>query len=145
GVELFLVPESDWFQREDRVAGLVHRLDCFFEAFRRNDRAEMTVAIDDNPDASCHRDPTNAGDIGVGLSSGGTDANGVGIASNTQVADIDIVAAGGETKTGAIAQRNVAGANRVAIERTYTNGRVVRADDVAIERQFAIAGIGAAT
>ena len=84
-------------------------------------------------------DPTNAGDIGVGLSSCGADANGVGLASNAQVANIDIVAAGGENKTGAKAQCNVTSANRIAIERTYANGGVVKAADVLIKRKLTIA------
>ena len=61
------------------------------------------------------------------------DADGVGFASNTGVADIDIVIASGEIIAGFKAQCDVVAAGCVA-ERTETSGRVVVAGCVAIER-----------
>ena len=64
-------------------------------------RAELTVGIDNQPPTPpATGDPTNAGDKGGRLSSCRADADGVGLASNTSVADIDIVTARGEIDAG---------------------------------------------
>ena len=76
-------------------------LDLVLETLRGNNRAEVAVAIDNHSYATCHGGPMNAGDKGGRgrLRSYCADANRVGFASNTKVADIDIVTAGGETET----------------------------------------------
>ena len=43
GVKLLLVAEDDRFERENRFASFVHRLDLVLETRRGNDRAELTV------------------------------------------------------------------------------------------------------
>ena len=83
----------------------------------------MTAAAYTN----CHtrnRRPTNASDKRFCLISARTDADSVGLASNTFVADVDIVVAGGEIVTGASAQGDVSVTSGVAIERKSTVGRV---------------------
>ena len=62
------------------------------------------------------------------------DADGVGLARNTSVADIDIVIARGEIATGLKAQGDVVAAGGVANERMLTDGRVVVAGGVVNER-----------
>ena len=57
GVKLVLVAEGDRFEREDRFARLVHRLDRVLETRRGDDRAELTVGIDDYAYASRPRSP----------------------------------------------------------------------------------------
>ena len=52
------------------------------------------------------------------------DADGVGLARNTMVADVDIVTACGEIYTGLKAQGDVAAAGCVVKERLNTSGRV---------------------
>jgi hypothetical protein len=56
----------------------------------------MTGGIDDHPYASGNCHSTNSGDEGIGLSSYCADTNCVGFASNTLIADIDVVIACGE-------------------------------------------------
>ena len=51
----------------------------------------MTVGIDDYLNAFGHNYPANAGDNGVLVSAFVTDADRVGLTSNTSVADIDVV------------------------------------------------------
>src|SRR5437762_12494854 len=114
-----LVAEGDRLQRKDCFAGFVHRRNRLLETLRGDDCAEVAVGIDNDPHTSGDGDPTNASEISVGLSSYRADADGVGLGSNTKVADVDIVAASGETETGSIAERNVACANRIAIERIH--------------------------
>ena len=60
------------------------------------------------------------------------------LASNTCVADIDIVIARGEIATGGIAQCDVVAAGGVAIERKTAIRRVVAAGLVIIERFITI-------
>src|SRR5439155_22755257 len=100
GVVVFLVMESDRFQREDRFARLGHRFDCVLETLRGNDRAELTAITNDYSYASGQSDPRNPRDEGSGLCSARADADRVELASNTGVADIDIIAARGEINTG---------------------------------------------
>src|SRR5437660_11464756 len=62
GIEGFLVVEGDRFKREDRFARLVHWLDLILESLRRDDRAQVTAAIDYYSNATRHGCPANAGD-----------------------------------------------------------------------------------
>jgi hypothetical protein len=57
-----------------------------------------------NPDAARHDGAANAGDKRSRLRSHRADADGVGLAGNTKIPDLDIVAAGGEIDPGSIAQ-----------------------------------------
>src|SRR5437667_872383 len=95
-VKLFLVAKRDRFEREDNFTGLIHRLDLVFEPLRGDDGAEMTVGIDDYPYASSDGRPTNAGDKRMRLSSFCANADVIGLASFTLVANIDVVTAGRE-------------------------------------------------
>ena len=95
-VKLVLVAEGHRLKREDRFARLVHRLDLVLETRRGSGRAEVTVGIHDDRYASGNGCPADAGDKGGRLRSLRADADGVGLASNARVADIDIVIARGE-------------------------------------------------
>ena len=54
------------------------------------------------------------------------DSNGIGLTSDTNVANVDIVVARGEISTGSKAQCDVAAATGVVEERIKTVGRVAR-------------------
>ena len=61
-----------------------------------------------------HRDAVDAGDERTGLCPLLADADRVGVSRNAHVADVDVVAAGGEIGAGVIAQRDVIAAGCVA-------------------------------
>src|SRR5205823_9679872 len=95
GVKLMLVAERYRFERQDRFARFVHRLDPVLETLRGNDRAELTVGIDYYPYTPCNRYPIDPGDKGVRVRFSSADANGIGLARNTAIAYINIMIAGG--------------------------------------------------
>src|SRR5947209_1036346 len=103
-----LIAECHRFERQDRFARLVHRLDRFLETLRGGGCAEVTIGIDNYPYASGNRGPTDAGDKGARVSPFGANADAPGLASYTSIADIDIVIARGEIHTGINAQGDVA-------------------------------------
>jgi hypothetical protein len=94
---------------------------------RSEETTEVAAGIYNYPYASRHRDPAYAGNKCVYLSPLLVDADFVGLASNTFVADIDIVVAHGEIVTGRSAQRDVVAAGCVVSERSITAGCVVAA------------------
>src|SRR5947208_1789296 len=47
-VDLFLIMEGDWLQREDGFAGFIHWLDLVLETLRGGYRAEASGAIYNN-------------------------------------------------------------------------------------------------
>src|SRR5882724_5106090 len=143
-IKLLLVAKAHWFERKDAFARLVHGLNIVFEARRGGGRAEMTSGIDDYPDASCSRDSINTRDIGVLVSWFRADADLGRLASDTTIADVDIVTAGGESSTGSDAQSDVVAAGGVAKEGIMTAGCVVSAACVAKERLQAIGRVVAA-
>src|SRR5215813_7471692 len=62
GIELFLISESHRFERENRLARLVHWFYRVLETRRGDDRAELTVCLHINRDATgdgCPTDPRN--------------------------------------------------------------------------------------
>src|SRR5260370_34604944 len=99
-VKLVLVAEGHRFERENRFARVVDRLDPVLETFARDDRAQATVSVYDYCYASSNRYPTDSGDKCGFVSSFLPDADGIGLTCNTRVADVDIAIAGGEVKTG---------------------------------------------
>jgi hypothetical protein len=96
----------------------------------------MIVGADNDPDAAWHGGTANAGDKRSRLRR--ADADCVGLADNTQVPDIDIVAARGEIDPGSIAQCDVVAAGCVKKERQCTGGRVEAAGCVVLERTSAV-------
>ena len=64
-VKFVLVAEGHRFERKDRFARFVHWLDRFLETRRGNDRAELTVGINDYSYPAGNDHATNAGDVGV--------------------------------------------------------------------------------
>src|SRR5204863_1603560 len=129
--------EGDGFQREDRFARLVHRLNRFLETFGGHHRTEMAVGVDDDAYACCHGRPTNAGDKRMRVSSFCANAHVIGLASFTFIANVDIVTARGEIDSGRIAYRDVAASRCVTGERKPTAGRVVAAGGITKERKIA--------
>lgn len=75
-------------------------------------------------------DTTNARDERICLRATRADADGVRLASDAGVADIDVVIARGEIYTGLIPQSDVVAAGGVEIERGVTAGRVFVAGGV---------------
>ena len=94
GINLLLVAEGHRFEREDRFARLVHRLDLFLETLRGGFGAESTVLIHPNLHTSdcCI---TNTGDKRFRLRALCADADRVRFIANTLVAYIDVVIASG--------------------------------------------------
>ena len=92
--------EGHGFERDDRFARLVHRFNRVLETLRGDDSAELTVGPNDYSYSPRHSCPRNAGNTCFCLCSARANADALGLPSNTQVADIDIVTTGGEIKTG---------------------------------------------
>src|SRR5204863_8689470 len=67
GINVFLVAEGDRFERKDRFARLVHRLDLGLETRRRSGGAELAFGVYEN--GRTHRSgfPHDASDIGGGV------------------------------------------------------------------------------
>ena len=78
----------------------VRRFDRFLEKHRLDDRTELPVGADNDPYATGHHGPANAGDICRTLCSYLADADGERLVSNAWVADIDIGVARGGILTG---------------------------------------------
>ena len=104
-INFLLVTEDDRFEREDGFARLVHRLDLVLVTRGRDCHAKLTTGVH-NDYRACNCSTINPGDKGgrlalradaVGVPA---DADGVGLASNTLVTDIDIIIARGEVETG---------------------------------------------
>jgi hypothetical protein len=96
--------------------------------------AESTVGVYDDWEAPSNVHSPDADDESGGLSSGRTHADGVSLASNTSIADVDIVIAGSKIPTGIKTHSDVVTAGCVVIKRTVTGGRVVVASCVDLER-----------
>src|SRR5262249_13569033 len=92
GIKFLFVAECDRFQRKDRFTRFVHRFDLRLETLRRDDRAELTVAIDDYSYAPGNGYSTNAGDKRLPVSSLRADADFVRLAAyNSRITNIDII------------------------------------------------------
>ena len=89
-------------------------------------------------------DTTNPRDERICLRAARADADGVRLASDAGVADIDIIIARGEIYTGLIPQSDVVAAGGVEIERGVTAARVFVASGVGIERRITAGRILAA-
>src|SRR5438128_3162907 len=126
-----LVAEGHRFQRQDRFACPVHRLDSMLIAFRGDDRAEFPVRADDGSYATRHRHSADASDKSSLLYAGRADPDFVGFARDTRVPNVDVVLASGEISTGRNTQCDVEAAGSVAKERTITDRNIVGADCVA--------------
>ncbi len=135
-IKLFLVMECDRLEREDRFARLIHPSDLILEACRRGCPPELTIGVYEN--RRTHRSSLshNASHVGGRLSSYRADTDGVGLASNTNVPDIDVVVARREIATGEIAQGDVADTSCVIQERIVAAGRVAVAGCVGEERKI---------
>src|SRR5438132_13773466 len=116
--------EGHRFQRKDCFAGFVHRSNRFLETHRGCGGAEVTTVIYEDRYAGGHRHAENAGDKSVLVSWSGADADPGEITSDTIIADINIVTAGGDIEAGVKAQCDVGAAGGVAMELVRTVGRV---------------------
>src|SRR6266480_2210525 len=93
----------------------------------------MTTSVNYHRIASdCYS--SNTCNVGSSLPSCRADADGVGVASNTSVADIDIEIARGKAGTGEYAQCDIVAAACVVIERKSAVGRVLPARRIILER-----------
>ena|SRR5437773_4290642 len=93
----------------------------------------MTTSVNYHRIASdCYS--SNTCNVGSSLPSCRADADGVGVASNTSVADSDIEIARGKAGTGEYAQCDIVAAACVVIERKSTVGCVLDAGCVVLER-----------
>ena len=113
GVKVVFITEGHRLERQDNFTGLVHRLDGVLETRRGCRRAEMTTAIYDNCYTCWNGCPTDASDVGGSLGSLLTDADGLRLASNTAITNVDVVNTCGEICTGCIAHCNVEAAGCV--------------------------------
>src|SRR5881392_1525045 len=91
----------------------------------------MATAIDNNCYSCWNGCPTNAGDMSICLRSDLPDADTVGLARLTNVADVDVVGARGKTYARSITQRNIIISGGVPIERDRANSRVTVAIAIA--------------
>src|SRR5215471_4783203 len=94
----------------------------------------MTVGVYDHCHTIWNGCPANASNKCARLSSDPPDADGISLCSNSSVAYINIIIAGGEIFTGFDAYRDIAAAGGVFKQRTRTIGRVAVAGGVIKER-----------
>ena len=133
GIDLRFVAKGDWTKRQDRFTRFIHGVDIFLEAARGSGGPELTVGVDENSCAARRSYPIYPGDKSRRMRSYCTDADCGALGGNASVANIDIVAAGGEILTREHAQGDVV-ATGVVVERLITVGRVGDAGGVVVER-----------
>ena len=153
-IQLVFVAKGHWLQLKDCFACLVHWFDVVLKTLRGNDRAEMTVGIDDYPNASCHRGSADAGNIGGVVGFPRANPDGVGIRRQAAIADLDIIVSSLDMQSGEMAERNIVpaggvipqreGADRgiitrggVVVERTDSKGAIASAGRIVIHRKYA--------
>lgn len=121
---LLLVSKANRSKRQNRFAGLLHRLDLLLEPARRHKRADLVACRDVNGP------PTGNRSINI------SDPGGVAFASNSEdaLADADIAAAGRKSTASIEADPYVGCSGCVEIERTSTIRSVVDAGGVVVER-----------
>src|SRR5439155_24092189 len=125
-----LVAERYRFERQDRFARFIHRLNRVLETLRGNDRAKLTIAINYYPDTPCNSDATDARDKGPTVSCCRADADGSEFVNSSPTFDVDVITARSVTYTGFMSYRDVVAAGGVGIERRIADGRVVAAGGV---------------
>jgi hypothetical protein len=120
-VNLLLIMEGNGLEREERFAGLVHRLNVIFEPPGRNNGAQLTRSINDDGGCSGRSHTENVADV-------------TGIAHVLAIgADSNNVIGRADTRAGVSAQGDIPAAGAVQ-ERLITDSRVVDADGVLQER-----------
>src|SRR5262249_3475913 len=120
------------FERMNSFACLIHRLDLVLETLRRGRGAKLTGGV--YLHCSAHNcSAIDPGDEGFCLGFWCADADRVGLARNTLIADIDVVIACGEICTSYKAHADVAAAGCV-YECTVADGGVEVAGCVGIKR-----------
>src|SRR6266550_2780785 len=97
----------------------------------------MTVGVYDNCYTCWNRCPIDPGDKGICVLFSCANTNCVGLARNASVGNIDIVAASGQISTGFSAQCDVEGTSGIARKCIVTEGCVVVASCIEIERKTA--------
>src|SRR5919204_1750434 len=123
-----LVIESNRSECQDRLTGLVHRLNCFLKAPRGTSCTELPVGIYHHWYGvivrRCHA--TNTSDKRFRMFRTVADADRPRLTGYACVTNIDIVVAYREIYASAIAQCGVAATRRVVAERIHTVRRIVR-------------------
>src|SRR5439155_24426689 len=105
---------------------------------RGNDRARRTLGIDQSSDAARHPARADAGYVSVGLRSTFAHTDGRRLPGHPEVADLDVVTAGGQLSTRLIAECNVPSTCRIVIKSEHAQGRIVVASGVLVKRDFAV-------
>src|ERR1043166_8231296 len=90
-VKFVLVMERDRLERQDCFTRLVHRLDILLVEAGGNHRSKVTIAINDHADATCDGYAVDPGNVGVSLCCRLANANSLGLARVTFVANIDVI------------------------------------------------------
>jgi predicted ATPase/DNA-binding SARP family transcriptional activator len=152
-----LVAEGDRAQAHQLVSDGAHILDVVLEAAGRGQCSQLPAGVDVHSDPSAGGDSADAGDVG-GLLAAAADANDPGILGGPGIANLDVVAAGGQGLTGAIPQGNIAATRseviegivairvvvvtcRVVEEAIVTIGGVVVTGRVEVEGQDTVGGV----
>ena len=86
-----LVAESHRFERQDRFACLVHRLDRVLKPLRGDNSAEATISTYDDPYAISDGHSTNTRNNGAFLNATRADSNRIQVTSLSRIANIDVV------------------------------------------------------
>src|SRR2546423_3689855 len=97
-VNLFLVTEANWFQREQRFAGFVHRLDLVLKTRRGRRHAKLTASAY-HYSRACHCGSIDSSDKCTCLIPT-ADADRSRLASDPGVGNIDVAIAYGEIFAG---------------------------------------------
>src|SRR4029077_13658695 len=151
-INLPFVTKSHRLEAENCLACIVHWFNFVLETCGGGQRAELARRIYKYRHSACRSCTSNAGD--KSFSMGGVhyavqvrerdfvaDANDIRLASNTAIADIDIVTAGGETLTGSKAQRDVKAAGCIANECMGTVDSIKVASCVRNKREIAVGSV----
>src|SRR5437868_336283 len=99
--------EDDRFERENRFARFVHWLDSVLETLRGLDCTEMTVGTHYHSHPARYCRPMDARNKGAVLFAYCSNPNLGRLSRHATIADIDIVAAGGEIDAGTGTQGDV--------------------------------------
>ena len=135
GINFVLVAKGHRFERKDRFACLVHRLDLVLETLRARGHTKLTVGVDNNS-CTCHWYRKDTSDKGARLSFHIADADRESFASDPIVADVNIEIARREVETCHRANGDVVVSGCVIVERCNPSCRIVVAGGVANKRSL---------
>src|SRR3984893_15036369 len=135
-IKLMLVAEGHRFQRQDRFARFVHRLDLVLESLRGRRHPKLTAGAYNNC-CACNRYSMNASNKCGGVRSCRADADVVGLSCRALAADVDVVTPRGQVVTRYGARGDVVAPRGVVVECSKTDGHVEVAGCVPYKRTIA--------